>query len=330
MNALPTGTVLELDATHDPVREAARALLGKGNHLQRNEEHGVLELRAGTTPRPSIAAPRVILEAPGRSVSIVLDQDRGDSALGDLRWQDYEGDARLLAWSLAHEHLVASLSRLFGGALLPTAFQPHMPNEQLWLELSWRDASDAQQQGWLGLSREAIDTLAQAPEWKRDPRRIATVGEVDKVTLHLIVAGRLLDAGAIATLAIGDVLVVGATADCEGRLQPERASSRDVFGLPDGWTVRWQQGQWLIGANAALNSNIEPNRPQFLLTSLAISLEEVSVLQAGSVAIRDAALIGSTVGIVLHGHRFGEGVLVGMGAWLGVRITHKEGDHGSR
>ncbi|HEV2679038.1 MAG TPA: hypothetical protein VGV14_00915, partial [Rhodanobacter sp.] len=116
----------------------------------------------------------------------------------------------------------------------------------------------------------------------------------------------------------------------EGRLQPDRDKARDVFGLPDGWTVRWQQGQWTVTARPVLTSAVEPSRPQFLVTGLSLLLEELGRLQPGSVAIAGTALIGCTVGIVLHGHRFGEGVLVGMGAWLGVRITHREGDHGSR
>jgi hypothetical protein len=330
MNAMSSDSIHELDASWENLRETARVLLAKGNDLKQEDDAGVLELRAGTNPQPSATHPQVVLESPACKLSVVLEQERGASALGDLHWQDYEGDARLLAWSLAHEDLLASLSQLFGSALVPTAFRSGAPDGQPWLELCWRDHANGEQRGWLGLTREAVRPLAESLEWKRDPGRLSTIGYVDAVTLNLIVPGRLLDLSSIAALAIGDVLLMGTEVDCEGRLQPDREKARDVFGLPDGWVVRWQHGQWMVTAKAVLNSSIESTRPQFLITSLTVPLQEISRLQPGSVAIQEASLTGSTVGIVLHGRRFGEGVLVGMGAWLGVRITHKEGDHGFR
>ncbi|WP_426702948.1 hypothetical protein ACPPVV_08120 [Rhodanobacter sp. Col0626] len=323
-------SIRELDASWENLRETARVLLARGNHLQQEGDAGVLELRAGTQPQPPTTDQRVMLESPACNLSIVLEQERGASPLGDLHWQDYDGEARLLAWSLAHEDLLAALSQLFGGALLPTAFRTSVSDDQAWLELAWRDHANGEQRGWLGLTREAIQPLADSAGWKRDSGRLSTIGRIDAVTLNLIVPGRLLDAASMAALVIGDVLLMGTEVDCEGRLQPDREKTKDVFGLPDGWAVRLQQGQWMVTAKAVLNSSIEPARPQFLITSLTAPLEEVSRLQPGSVAIQEASLIGSTVGIVLHGRRFGEGELVGMGAWLGVRITHKEGGHGSR
>lgn len=324
MNAMPNHRVTDAEAVHENMREAARELLAKGNGLQLQTAAGVLELRAGRSPALPFAEQRVLLEGPGCKLSLLLPRERGDSPLGDLRWHDYQGEARLLAWSLAQEELVAALSQLFGTTLLPTGFQTQPAEPPLWLELDWRDAAKRQLHGWLGLTREAVRPLLDAAEWKRDPRRISTIGHVDAVSLNLIVAGRALDAAAVAALAPGDVLVVGTQADCEGRLQPDRDKARDVFGLPDGWPVRWQQGQWVVAAPTALSAAAEASRPHFVVTSLTLSLEQIGALQPGSVAIAGASLIGCTVGIVLHGHRFGEGVLVGMGAWLGVRITNRE------
>lgn len=324
------GDIRELDASWENMRETARVLLAKGNGLQQEDEAGVLELRAGTHPPPTGAQQRVALESPAFNLSIRLEQEQGASPLGDLRWHDYEGEARLLAWSLAHEDALNALSQLFGCALLPTAFRPDSPDGLLWLELTWRTHAGDEQRGWLGLTREAIQPLADSQGWKREPGRLSTIGHIDAVTLNLIAPGRLLDASSIADLAVGDVLLMGTEADCEGRLQPDREKTKDIFGLPDGWSVRWQSAQWVVAGRAALTSSVDPARPRFLITSLTIPLEEVSLLQPGSVAIQEASLIGNAVGIVLHGRRFGEGVLVGMGAWLGVRITHKEGDHGFR
>lgn len=335
MNAMPTDPLPELNGSHEDVHADARALLARGNHLQQAQADGsLLELRAGIVDRAPAASPGVSLGGTGGHLLLVLEHEQGANPLGDLDWRDYEGDARLLAWTLAHENLIQALAPLFGGSLLPLAFESPTSraagDSPLWLELHYRDPAGGSQRGWLGLPGAALRQLGAAAGWKQEPGRLATIGEVTALTLNLIVPGRLLDAAAIANLVPGDVLMLGAAGDCEGRLQPDRETSRDVFGLPDGWTVRWQQGQWLVIGKPVLGGSIEPTRPQFLLTSLSLALGELAALKPGSVAIHESALLGRTVGIVLHGRRFGEGVLVGLGEWLGVRILHQEASYGSR
>lgn len=335
MNAMPTDPLLDLNGSHEDVHAQARALLARGNHLHQAQPDGsLLELRAGIIDRAPVGFPGMSLGGTGGHLLLVLEHEQGVNPLGDLDWRDYEGDARLLAWTLAHENLTHALAPLFGGSLLPLAFRPvagHAVDEPLlWLELHYRDPAGGSQRGWLGLPGTALRQLGAVAAWKQEPGRLATIGEVSALTLNLIVPGRLLDAAVIANLATGDVLMLGAAADCEGRLQPDRETSREVFGLPDGWTVRWQQGQWLVTGKPVLGGSIEPARPQFLLTSLSVALGELAALKPGSVAIHESALIGRTVGIVLHGRRFGEGVLVGLGEWLGVRIIHQEASYGSR
>jgi hypothetical protein len=122
----------------------------------------------------------------------------------------------------------------------------------------------------------------------------------------------------------GDVLLVGENANYDARLQPDRDTARSMFGLPNGWAVQHQQGQWTIAAKPLLSTAIDPHRPQFHLTQLSLSPDAVGALQPGSVLSYDASLLGSTVGISFNGHRFGEGVLVALGDWLGVRITLKD------
>lgn len=82
-----------------PLHEAARALLERGNHYQ----HEGLELSTGTGQQYAAALPCVRLEHAHGELLLALKREQGENPLGDARWQDYGGEARLLAWSLAHE-----------------------------------------------------------------------------------------------------------------------------------------------------------------------------------------------------------------------------------
>ncbi len=328
IRAITSGNALGMEPSRESLREAARALLAKGHRLWRQHEGSTLELRAGTRQPQGGAASCVSLEFGGGRLALALEREPAGSPLGDLHWQDYEGEARLLAWALAHEALLDALAPLFG-AVLPVAFATTGDASLFRLELSFQAGAAGEYRGWLGLDGEALRLLAHASEWKPQPGSLATLGEVASIDLNLIVAGRPLEAAAIAALTPGDVLMIGVAEGCEGRLQPDREQARDVFGLPDGWAVLWQQGRWLVAPRSQLGANAAA-RPQFLLTGLSATLDEVAALQPGAVAIAEAALLGGTVGIMWHGRRYGEGVLVGLGAWLGVRITHKEAEHGSR
>lgn len=330
VHAIPVGSILEQEQTHEDVREAARILLARGNHLRQQHGGNTLEL-AASTAQPQVSGSSCIrLEYPGGDLMLALEQERGPSPLGDLHWQDYEGEARLLAWALVHEPLTDALATLFGGAVVPVAFQARTDTKQFQLELVFRTGTENEQRGWLGLECAAIRHLGSLADWKLDSGRLATIGEIEAITLNLLVPGRPLEAVSAADLVPGDVLVIGTEGECDGRLQPDREQARDVFGLPEDWAVRWQQGRWTVIARPLLSSDVDAARPQFLLTGLTLRLAELVALQPGSIAIEQAALIGSPVGILWQGRRFGEGELVALGAWLGVRILHKEGDHGSK
>jgi hypothetical protein len=313
----------------DGLLAAARALLARGNVLAQSLASGTLTLHAGRGQRHAAGLPCVRLDHTGGSAWLALEQEQGPSPLGDARWQDYDGDARLLAWSLAHESCIAALAGLLGQELLPAAFLPlGGERDKLWLGVAWQDHDGAAARGWVGLGEAELRALAVRPGWTRDPAYPALLGDIASLTLRLVIPGRTLDAGTIGALKPGDVLVVGQEADCEARLQPDDEAARHVFGLPEGWAVQRLQGEWTVSPRPLLTVGNDTSRPLFLLTRLSLALDELGALRPGSVLAHDGALIGATVGIMLGGRRFGEGTVVRLGEWLGVRIAQREGEHG--
>lgn len=57
---------------------------------------------------------------------------------------------------------------------------------------------------------------------------------------------------------------------------------------------------------------------------LSMGLDDLGQLRPGSLLQVDGALVGATVGIMLGGRRYGEGTVVRLGDWLGVRIAQKD------
>lgn len=308
---------------------AARALLSRGNALSHASTEGVLTLHAGRGQRHAAGLPCVRLDHAHGSLWLALEREQGDSPLGDARWQDYEGDARLLAWSLAHEPLVAALNALIGQAALPVDFLPMGgERDKLWLSVVWQGHDGMATSGWVGLAEPDVQALAARPEWRRDAAYPAVIGDAASLSLRLLLPGRPLDAAAVAALAAGDVMVIGQETEVEGRLQPDEDAARYVFGLPEGWPVQRRQGEWTISSRPLLAFGHDAARPLFLVTRLSMSLDDLGGLRPGSLLHADGALVGATVGIMLGGRRFGEGSVLRLGEWLGVRIAQREGEHG--
>src|SRR5215469_9475843 len=106
---------------HEALREAATALLTRGNTLLQ-KDNGALQLRAsvGQGHAPTLA--HVCLESAHGRLLVALEREQIANPLGDAQWQDYTGEARLLAWSLAHEPLLNAVNHVFGGGFVATTF----------------------------------------------------------------------------------------------------------------------------------------------------------------------------------------------------------------
>jgi type III secretion protein Q len=308
--------------TCDALIEAARALLTRGNTLLRSE-HGILALQAGIGRQHHAAALACVgLDSAQGRLLIAVERDQTDHPLGDARWQDYAGEARLLAWSLSYEPVLDALSHVFGGGFVATHFfADGAESEALWLALSWQSEEGQSLQGWLGLGVAEAHLLGACADWKRDPSKLSMLGDASVLTFELMLQGRALDPTTLSALAPGDVLLVSEDADCEAQLQADSDTSRSMFGLPDNWPVQRRQGQWTIAAKPLLSSSADPTRPRFRLTRLQLSPEQAGALQPGNVLSYDASLPGNTVDILLGDQYIGAGVLVTLGEWLGVRIA---------
>lgn len=304
--------------------EAARALLARGNVLLQ-KDHGALQLRAGIGQRHAAALACVCLESAQGRLLVAIEREQTANPLGDARWQDYAGEARLLAWSLAHEPVLDALGRVFGGGFVATRFLASgAETEALWLTLDWQGEDGQSLQGWLGLDVVAARLLAACADWKRDPSTLSMLGDATALTFDLVLQGRALDPATVTALVPGDVLLVSEGADCDAQLRPDSDTLRCMFGLPAGWTVQRRQGQWTIAARGLLSTATDPSRPQFHLARLNLSPEQVHELQPGRVLNYDASLLGHAVEIRLGERRLGAGVLVAVGEWLGVRIADRD------
>jgi|GEM_PF-868937 len=306
------------------LNEAARALLARGNVLQQ-KDRGALQLRAGIGQRRAAALACACLESAQGRLLVALEREQTSNPLGDARWQDYADEARLLAWSLAHEPVLDALGRVFGGGFVATRFLAAGAEiESLWLALDWQGEDGQSLQGWLGLDVVASRLLATCADWKRDPSTLSMLGDASALTFDLVLQGRALDPATVSALAPGDVLLVSEGADCDAQLRPDHDTLRCMFGLPAGWMVQRRQGQWTIAARGLLSTVVDPMRAQFRLARLSLSPEQVHELQPGSVLNHDGSLLGHPVEIWLGEHRVGEGVLVAVGEWLGVRIADRD------
>lgn len=304
----------------DSLNEAARALLARGNVLQQ----GTLQLRAGVGQHAATLACVCLESAQGRLL-VAIEREQIVNPLGDARWQDYTGDARLLAWSLAHEPMLEALGHVFGGGFVATRFPASAAEiEALWLRLDWQGEDGQSLQGWLGLDVVTARLLAACSDWKRDPSIVSMLGDAAALTFDLVVQGRALDPATLAALAVGDVLLVSEGAECDAQLKPDEGTLRCMFGLPAGWMVQRRQGQWTIAAKPLLSTAADASRPQFRLTRLDLSPEQGHQLQPGSVLNYDSSLLGHAVEIQLGERRLGAGVLVAVGEWLGVRVTDRD------
>ncbi|HEX7813943.1 FliM/FliN family flagellar motor switch protein [Dyella sp.] len=326
-----TGTERQPQAAHgEDLHACAQALLSRGNLVRVADERGALDIAARLGQSHAAALPSVCLESAQGSVLLALEREDGVSSLGDLHWQDYEGDARLLAWSLAHETCVDMLGQVLGGAFLPRAFAQAAPTSdlpRLWLGLSFHAADGNRSHGWLGLGAAQVRALAAHPQWLRDPSRVAILGDVELLQLELVLPCRHLEADHIDSLIVGDTLVLGDADGCHGFLRPTAVTAATSFGLPDRWTVLRRQNQWTIASQPAHDDN-DWQRLHCVLATLSLPADRVGLLQPGYVLDCDASLHDAAVDIRLGDRHIGHGHLVALGSWLGARIMHKDTAHG--
>lgn len=288
------------------------------------------------------------LEADGVRLALRLEpaaEQRGDG----LRWSDYQGRSRLLAWALAHEADLMRLSDALGVSLLPVETDaerdPHGSSRDpdLWLSFAIEEPHGGARRGALRLPCSWTDRLLDRADRGYDDAQTG-LGEWRQLPLPVSIRlpGPKLRGADWRALRPGDVVVLGS----RSRMPEPRAFAADRY-----WPLSAGDGRWRIeasaefisvsqesptvndneanpdvadaGAEAAAPPHPAQNLPvnvEFELGSVQISVGELAALQPGYVFALPAHLEGANVVIRANGRAAGRGELVAVGDTLGVRL----------
>lgn len=278
-----------------------------------------------------------MVDADGSTLALRLETAPANA---ELQWSDYQGRARLLAWSVMHERPLRQLSDALGAALLPLE-DPALDDPQAltWLGIAIDDG-DTATRGALGLSAGWIERLAAraTPPYEDDPlpdvRRWLDLPQ----PLRIGFSGPRLDAGAWGALYPGDVIVVSR----------DRTLQCRVFACDRSWPLTASSQGWRIDGPprtfpfpqepSAMNqtdSTVDDDKPDdsgdhparslpvqldFEIGKLELSVGELAALQPGYVFALPANLEGANVAVRANGRSVGRGELVAVGDTLGVRL----------
>jgi type III secretion system YscQ/HrcQ family protein len=356
--ASPTTLAGRLPAISPERAAATTRLLAAGDMLVRSDEESRLEVRPDVAQEPPPAATVELSHAHGRT-SLVLTAERGSAAIGDRTWHDFSGDARLLAWTLAYDALVARLSDLLGLPLLPVTLQstPH-PSAAVWHWVEFRFTRGDRQEcrGLLGLDRTTMATLAAAAGWSRggDGERPVERNELP-LACHLELPASTLTAATLRALNAGDVILLGTRSSVASALRLRVDSGVAALDTRFAWLVTAAPGGIAItraltpaelrndtmtipetpplpddtGETASTDiRDAIPVRVELVLDSLQLSLAELDRFSAGQILALRQPVEGARVSLRANGKTFASGELVALGDLLGVKIARIGDDLG--
>jgi type III secretion system YscQ/HrcQ family protein len=322
--------------------EAAAAL----RELFRDREKLVLEGDPPTTWRFGLAQtpspPVIVLDGVREKISLGIADDGWCERLGERQWSDYTSDARLLAWVLAHGALLEGLGRILREPLMPsslneTTLSPADAGTNLPLDFSATAADGRVTKGCVSLSPAMVARLASHAGWERST---PTAGIWQRLpgTLRMELREIPFPLAELSASEIGDVLILGARADCWRDLHVTLVGAHGNTRLRD-WSACYD-GARLTIIPAVLTSAMEliMSQPQplaaappgaadnipvsldFDLGSLALPLGELAALKPGYVFELPGNLEKLRVVIRANGTRIGHGELVAVGDVLGVQL----------
>lgn len=341
-----------------PDRAAAiTRLLGTGSRLLIESDDLQLELRGDVAQLAPQATTIELGHAHGR-IPLVFAHEGNGATVGDRSWQDFGGDARLLAWALAYEPLLARLADLLGTPLLPLELR-NAPDRRTdvwhWVEFRFSRHGREQVRGLIGLDEPTLDALAGAPNWHRaDSDTHVDSGEVP-FPCHLLMPVTDVTSALLRALGPGDVILLGSRS---------LATSTLRFFADTGAPSLDARHAWLAAANAGgisitrplsaaelRNLTMTENEPEpiadegadtpevdvrdavpvrvdLLLDTLSLTLAELSAIAAGQILELRQPVEGVSVELRANGKVFGSGELVSLGETLGVKVTRIGGARG--
>ena len=330
---------------------AVTRLLVAGEHLLREDAHGRLDLRNDVTQAAPHATTAVLAHAHGR-VTLVLASEHGTGAVGDRSWHDFEGDARLLAWTLAYEPLISRLSDLLGLPLLPVELKPAPESsDDVWHWMGFRYGRGEQFhcEGLFGLDRTATEALSALADWQRNDGTSPRI-ELEHVPLpcRLSLAPIELPTATLRAIGAGDVVVVGRRSAVLDALRLRADTGEPATDSRHAWAAR-AAGDGIAIARALTEAELRneaimsddsaslpvetsghddadprdaiPIRVELVLDELKLTLAELGDLGAGQMLSLNQPVENARVTLRANGRIIGTGELIALGDMLGLKVT---------
>lgn len=254
MNLRPASA--EPEPVADPVNAAAvrlspesaqaiHALHAAGDRLRTESDGWQLELRSDSAPVATHGEHMRLAHSLGEIV-LSMQVERDVAMLGDAAWQDFDGEARTLAWTLAHEPLLAQLSGVLGQALLPKGFvgaEEAAARTCCWISFDHRrQTSSARHQGCLGLDQSSLRALLEAEGWEPDNGAVAARRARIRLPCELLASGPRLTLAALRGIVAGDVLVLGTRSSVHDALRLRVTVDAATRKHAAVWAARLAQG----------------------------------------------------------------------------------------
>lgn len=297
-------------------------------------------------PATGLALPAVILRGVQEELWISLSDDGMCERLGHREWWDYDGEPRVLAWTLAHRVLVESLGRLLREAVFPIAWSdgqrpPAQDAQHVVLGFSIVAADGRSSTGQIGLSPAMVSRVATAVGWERHPTS-AREWNALPITTRIELRGPPMPLAELIPTRTGDVLVLGRRARCWRGVRVTCFSGTDSAAVLDAWTASYEEGRLqFTGAAREIPTETTMQEPpsedtpanahtsalagvpvvlDFEVGSLSLPLGKVGAMKPGYVLQLPMRLEDARVVIRANGVRIGHGELVAVGDVLGVQV----------
>jgi type III secretion system YscQ/HrcQ family protein len=285
-------------------------------------------------PAPRLQPPAAILESAQEKLALSVTDDGWCEPLGARTWWDFTGEARLLAWALAHTGLLEGLGRILREPLMPSALtEGPLPHADTGVTLSFSAATaDVRTTtGCVSMSATMLERLGSHGSWRRintiPPALLKIPG-----TLRIELCGIAFSLGVLSACEVGDVLVLGNRGHCWRKMQVCLIARHTETPLRT-WNASYD-GAKLTVCSAAMNPPMElimsdpktggaadiPVSLDFDLGNVAVPLGELATLKPGYVFELPGNLEGLRVAIRSNGTRIGQGELVAVGDVLGVQL----------
>lgn len=285
------------------------------------------------------------LDGDGRRCVVRFDRAAADdTAVEGLRWHDYAGRARTVAWGMAHEKALACLGDALAVPLLPVGVADDgVDADAVWLRFEHRDGAGTPGRcsGALRMPLAWLPRMLERAEADgMDERADELAAQAAQVVVGI--EGRALAYSAWRALRRGDVLVLGVRQQLRGGQARANGQCWPLAATDAGWSVTGAPTPDPHPEDAKMQTHDtdpmampegEPERNPahdlpvqvgFDLGSVTLSLADLAALQPGYVFALPTRLEGANVTVRANGRIAGRGEVVAVGDTLGVRVLSWE------